>query len=195
MSGVELNVPSIARWDIRITAGGMATSSSTSLAKIWQRTSIVLDAISRSLTRRHSGSPGGPYPALTFVTKEIAEEIFEVSRRRSIPDSVRAGRSHIVPYRRGEDFRTRHARRLSANLEREDEVRRWCEQRRLTLRITNEGHHWQITDGGFLAEWWPSSAKLVIGKHWQKGIHCHDYKQVLKVIDDAYRQRRVDWPA
>jgi hypothetical protein len=34
-----------------------------------------------------------------------------------------------------------------------------------TLRITNEGHHWQIADGGFLAEWWPSSAKLVIGKN------------------------------
>ena len=68
----------------------------------------------------------------------------------------------------------RHARRLSANLEQEANVRRWCEQRALTLRITNEGHHWQITDGGFLAEWWPSSAKLVIGKKWHDGIHCHD---------------------
>src|SRR5437867_11878624 len=131
----------------------MATSSSTSLAKIWQRTSIVLDAISRSLTRRHSGSPGGPYPALTFVTKEIAEEIFEVSRRRSIPDSVRAGRSNIDPYRRGEDLRTRHARRLSAHLDREDEGRRGCEQRRPTRRITDEGHDRQIRDGVCLDDW------------------------------------------
>jgi len=51
----------------------------------------------------------------------------------------------------------------------------------LTLRITNEGHHWQIADEGFLAEWWPSSAKLVIGKKWHDGIHCHDYKQALKL--------------
>src|SRR5437899_12506595 len=87
-----------------------------------------------------------------------------MNRKRSIPDSVSAGRSRIVPYYRGEDFRMLHARRLSANLEQEANVRRWCGQRGLTLRITNEGHHWQIADGGFLAEWWPSSAKLVIGK-------------------------------
>jgi hypothetical protein len=73
-----------------------------------------------------------------------------MSRKRSIPDSVSAGQEpyRSVPPRRG------HARRLSANLEQEANVRRWCEQQGLTLRITNEGHHWQITDGGFLAEWW-----------------------------------------
>ena len=108
-------------------------------------------------------------------------------RKRSIPDRASAGRSRIVPYRRDEDFRTRHVRRLNANLEQEAEVRHWCEQNGLKLRITNEGHHWQIFNGGFLAEWWPSSAKLVIGKLWRNGIHCHDYNQVLKVIED-FRQ-------
>ena len=96
-----------------------------------------------------------------------------------------------MPYYRGEDFRRCHARRLSANLEQEANVHRWCGQRGLTLRITNEGHHWQIADGGFLAEWWPSSAKLVIGKKWHDGIHCHDYKQALKVIEDFYRNQRL----
>jgi hypothetical protein len=111
---------------------------------------------------------------------------------------VSAGKSRIVPYRHGEDFRTRHARRLNANIEQEAAVRRWCQQRGLTLRITNEGHHTlmlraialalrgQITGGAFLAEWWPSSAELVIGKRWLEGIHCHDYKQALKVIEDFY---------
>ena len=113
-----------------------------------------------------------------------------MSRRRSIPDSVRAGRSRIVPYYHGEDFSTRHARRLSANLKQEADVRRWCDERGLTLRVTNEGHHWQITDGRFLAEWWPSSAKLVIGKKWNDGIHCHDYKQALKVIEDLCGKQR-----
>lgn len=51
-----------------------------------------------------------------------------------------AGRSRIVLYDRGEDFRMRHARRLRANLEQEVNVRRWCEQRGLALKITNEGH-------------------------------------------------------
>ena len=68
-----------------------------------------------------------------------------MARRKSIPDRVRAGRSRIVPYRRGESFKQRHARRLDANLEQEVKVREWCRQRGLTLRITNEGHHWQIT--------------------------------------------------
>jgi hypothetical protein len=113
-----------------------------------------------------------------------------MSRKRSIPDSLNAGRSRIVPCRRGEDFTSRHSRRLNANLDQAAEVRRWCVQRGLTLRITNEGHHWQITDGAFLAEWWPSSAKLVIGKRWHAGIHCHDHKQALRVIEDSYKKRR-----
>ena len=76
-----------------------------------------------------------------------------MSRKKSIPDSVSAGRSRIVPYYRGEDLRMRHARRLlSANREQEANFRRWCGQRGLTLRITNEPHHWQITDGGS----WPN---------------------------------------
>jgi len=59
-----------------------------------------------------------------------------VSRKRSIPDIVTAGRSRIVPYRRGEDFRTRHTRRLRANLEQEANLRHSSEQRGLTLRTT-----------------------------------------------------------
>jgi hypothetical protein len=47
-----------------------------------------------------------------------------MSRKKSIPDSVIAGRCCIVPYYRGGDFRMRHARRLSANLEQEANVRR-----------------------------------------------------------------------
>src|SRR5215813_9313209 len=115
-----------------------------------------------------------------------------MGRKRSIPDSKRAGRSRIVPFYRGEDFRTRHARRLATNLHQEADVRQWCDQRGLRLRITNEGHHWQITDGAFLAEWWPSSAKLVINRRWHDGIHCHDYQQALKIIGESYKQERFD---
>jgi len=112
-----------------------------------------------------------------------------MGRKRSIPDLASAGKSGIVPYRRGEDFRTRHARRLTANLEQEATVRRWCQQRGLTLRIKNGGHHWQITGRAFLAEWWPSSAKLLIGKRWHEGVHCHDHKQALRVIEDFYERQ------
>jgi len=40
----------------------------------------------------------------------------------------------------------------------------------------------------FLAEWWPSSAKLVLNKKWEEGIHCHDYKQALMVIEESSRR-------
>ena len=133
--------------------------------------------------------PSGPNPPL-ILDNQNAHAGDVVSRKRSIPDSKSVGRSSIVPYRRGEDFRTRHRRRLATSLERETEVRRWCVKHGMTLRITNDGHHWQITDGVFLAEWWPSSAKLVIGKCWHAGIHCHDYTQVLKVIQDSCEKLR-----
>ena len=109
-----------------------------------------------------------------------------MARKKSIRDRVSAGRSSIVPYRRGENFSARHSRRLSANLQYEMKVREWCQQNGFGLRITNEGHHWQVTRGEFLAEWWPSSAKLVIDKRWHGGIHCHDYKQALEIIQKAY---------
>ncbi len=96
-----------------------------------------------------------------------------------------------MPYYRGEDFRMRRARRLSANLEAGGQRSPVVWAAGLTLTITNEGHHWQIADGGFLTEWWPSGAKLVIGKKWHDGIHCHDYKQALKVIEDFYRKQRL----
>ena len=33
--------------------------------------------------------------------------------------------------------------------------------------------------------------KLVIGKKWHDGIHFHDYKQALKVIEDFHRKKRL----
>jgi len=58
--------------------------------------------------------------------------------------------------------------------------------RGVVLRITNEGHHWQLTKENFLAEWWPSSAKLVINKQWSRGRHCHDFRQALEMIERVY---------
>jgi len=113
-----------------------------------------------------------------------------VARKQSIPDRVRSGRSSIVPYRSGESFKARHFRRLAANLQHEAKLRQWCQQNGLALRITNEGHHWQVTEGRFVAEWWPSSAKLVINKRWREGIHCHDYKQAIETIQKAYRAQQ-----
>jgi hypothetical protein len=44
----------------------------------------------------------------------------------------------------------------------EPQVRAWAEQHGCSLRVLNNGHHWLIEKPGFVAEWWPSSAKLVL---------------------------------
>ena len=109
-----------------------------------------------------------------------------MSRRTRIPDVKRAGRSSLVPYRRGEAPMERHTRRLHSNLHYEVQVREWCRKHDFNLRITNQGHHWQLTKDKFIAEWWPSSAKLVFNKQWNRGCHCHDYRQALEMIERVY---------
>ena len=84
-----------------------------------------------------------------------------MSRKRSIPDNRTAGRSGIVPYRRGEDFRTRHWRRLST-LEQEMDVSRWCEQRGLTLRITTD-----IIGKSQVEFSWPNGGRRAQNSYWQ----------------------------
>lgn len=103
--------------------------------------------------------------------------------RKSIPDIQRAGRSRIVPYKTNEKSSERHSRRLQENLKRREDVQNYCTANRLNLKISNQGHHWQIFDENFLLEWWPSSAKIVINKKWNKGIHCHDHLQMLEILE------------
>jgi hypothetical protein len=81
-----------------------------------------------------------------------------------------------------ETFQQRHARRLQTNLAGEAELRSWADENGIVFEIKNNGHHWIFKKPGFLAEWWPSSAKLVIAKRWNHGIHCHDWKQVQVVL-------------
>lgn len=57
---------------------------------------------------------------------------------------------------------------------------------RVCASYRNEGHHWWLNEDKFLAEWWPSSAKLVINKQWNEGRHCHDYRQALEMIERVY---------
>ena len=99
-------------------------------------------------------------------------------------DERTTGRSKLVPFIPGESSTDRHARRLQANVHNEEVILAWCEQHEMELRINNNGHHWIITSPlCFLAEWWPSSAKLVFGKQWDRGIHCHDVEQLRKELD------------
>lgn len=50
------------------------------------------------------------------------------------------------------------------------------------LVIRNEGHHWQIHFPKMLVEWWPASAKLVIGQNWKSGIHVHRWQELFNYM-------------
>ncbi len=103
------------------------------------------------------------------------------------PDAHRASIKPTCKYILGEDYSERHARRLSENLSSIGNFSKWASSNGFNLCIMNDGHHWKIEGKGLLAEWWPSSAKLVINKKWAWGIHCHDVGQLIAEIEKVLR--------
>ncbi|SRR5229473_3838928 len=97
-------------------------------------------------------------------------------------DARSAGKSVIVPFVRDEPAADRHERRLRANLEARDQFAATLARAGFAMAIKNEGQHWIIRNGVDAWEWWPSSAKFVKNKQWRKGVHCHDYQQVLREL-------------
>lgn len=101
-------------------------------------------------------------------------------------DVESAGKSVLVPRRRRETMEQRHNRRYRSAIEMVNWVRNKCAWNGWSLRVTNNGQHWQFRFGNRLAEWWPSSAKLIFDKKWKKGVHVHDWEQALKVIGERW---------
>ena len=97
------------------------------------------------------------------------------------------GKSKLVPPLHGETASQRHERRLLANLRNDWKVKDWCSQNGVTLKITNDGNHWKFEKVGFVAEWWPSSAKLVFQCRYTKGVHAHDWEQVIAEFAARFR--------
>lgn len=109
-----------------------------------------------------------------------------MARHSRYRDVSTAGSSDIVPYRRGEDAANRHQRRLYINLKLQGEVKGWAKANKIDLQIKNDGHHWIFKFHRSVAEWWPSSAKLVFNRAYEAGIHVHDYKQLMKELTEKW---------
>lgn len=107
-------------------------------------------------------------------------------------DKRSLGKSADVPFRRRESWQQRHSRRHghANNQYRARDFGAWCEEHGLAFEQKNDGHHWIINPPGWpkrstsnrrlihFAQWWPSSAKLIIGCQWGCGIHCHAVNQL-----------------
>jgi len=98
------------------------------------------------------------------------------------------GKSAIVPRIKGEPPQHRHRRRLLVNAQEGwVPVLAWCRAQGVTVTRHNEWHHWKFVYGKRVAEWWPSSAKLVFDKLWQRGVHTHDYQKVIQALAKRWK--------
>lgn len=113
-------------------------------------------------------------------------------RRRRYGDRASAGGSRVVPYRRGESFQQRHERRLRVNAKSISWLRHWCCAHDIQFDVTNGQHHWSFRGDGWLVEWWPSSAKLIVDKEWDNGVHVHDWRQVVGIIVEVILEHRSE---
>ena len=111
-------------------------------------------------------------------------------RRKKYRDRRSVGSSRLIPkYSDGDRFESssdRHERRKDTNLANRSTLEEFCQDHEIALAIRNEGHHWQFRRGKILVEWWPSSAKLVVNKHWKQGIHIHDWEQAKMQLQIAF---------
>lgn len=98
-------------------------------------------------------------------------------------DTRSLGKSDIVPFIPDEGPKERHTRRLTTNLAARQGLITWCAEKSVALSINNEGHHWKLSKDKVVAEWWPSSAKLVINNKYDRGIHAHDWLQVVAYLE------------
>lgn len=99
-------------------------------------------------------------------------------------------RSKLVPYKPGESGSARHERRLNVSARHMGEVKEWCERNGVTLKIHNHGHHWVFKKDGQVGEWWPSSAKMVYNREYDKELHLHDFAAVIQSLRKWFFGRR-----
>ena len=65
----------------------------------------------------------------------------------------------------------------------EEQVRVWAERHGCSLRVLNDGHHWLLQKPGFMAEWWPSSARLAVNRDYGSDIHAPHWADVVAVLE------------
>jgi hypothetical protein len=79
--------------------------------------------------------------------------------------------------------RRRREHRLQRIAHSEVEIRAWAEARGCLLRVLNGSQHWLFQKPGFMAEWWPSSAKLAVNRDYLHAHHAPHWQDVLVVLN------------
>lgn len=109
---------------------------------------------------------------------------------KRIRDVVKSQYPPKIKYLPGEPGSQRHQRRLDFAIGLIPLVKRWAAQEGIELVILNQNNHWIWRKGKQRADWWPSSAKLVLNQDFDNGIHAHDPGQVARELVDRWRIER-----
>ena len=59
----------------------------------------------------------------------------------------------------------------------------YCQQNGITLEVKNDGHHWSMTKGTVLLEWWPNTGRLVRNKEWERAVKATSELQIACILD------------
>jgi len=79
----------------------------------------------------------------------------------------------------------RRERRMERTSCLEAQVRVWAEQHGCSLRVLNDGHHWLLQKQRFMAEWWPSSARLAVNRDYGRYIHASHWAAVAAELEQG----------
>jgi len=93
----------------------------------------------------------------------------------------------------GESAGERHERRLDLAVDEIESVGAWGRSNGIRITFTNGGHHWKFIKGDKVAEWWPSSAKLVFDKRYKNGHHVHDIVVLCELIAPYFNATRLEY--
>lgn len=88
-----------------------------------------------------------------------------------------------MPYDPHEETEKRHARRAQAAHNHLPILKQYCEVQGWRIRVLNDGNLIEIMAGPHRYEWWPGTAKVIVNKKYERGIHCHDYQQLIRIIE------------
>lgn len=107
--------------------------------------------------------------------------------KKKYMDITSAGRSALVPFVPGETYRQRHGRRLREAHAHLPDLNRIASDSGWKIRVLNQGSLFEVMAGPHRYEWWPATAKVVVNKKYERGIHCHDFQQLVTIIERKVR--------
>jgi hypothetical protein len=78
--------------------------------------------------------------------------------------------------------RQRRGQRMQRTGGLEHQAVAWAKLHGLSLRVLNDGHHWRFQKPGFMAERWPSSARLAVNRDYGSPTHAPHWAAVVNAL-------------